>query len=52
MTRMMKATLLAIAGFFLAVALSFIWFVATWDPEREQSVTQRIPHAAPLPSSL
>ncbi len=34
----MKATLWAIALFFLAVAGSFIWFVATWDPEREKPV--------------
>lgn len=38
MTRAMKLTLLAIAAFFLAVALSFIWFVATWDPEKEKPV--------------
>ena len=38
MKRSMMFTLLAIAVFFLAVAGSFIWFVATWDREAEQPV--------------
>ncbi|MCO0637041.1 hypothetical protein M8745_13765 [Lutimaribacter sp. EGI FJ00014] len=36
----MKLTLAAIACFFLAVAGSFIWFVATWDRDAEQQVGQ------------
>ena len=43
MTRSMKLTLFAIAFFFLAVAGSFLWFVATWDPEREEPVTWAAP---------
>ncbi len=39
MTKMMKLTLFAIAFFFLAVAASFIWFVATWDPSQEETLT-------------
>tara|TARA_R110002126_G_scaffold16887_1_gene66857 strand:- start:450 stop:659 length:210 start_codon:yes stop_codon:yes gene_type:complete len=46
MTRAMKITLFGIALFFLAVAGSFIWFVATWDPEVEESVT-----SLPAPAS-
>jgi hypothetical protein len=42
MTRAMKLTLFAIAAFFLAVAASFIWFVATWDPAREQPVVMHL----------
>jgi hypothetical protein len=38
MTRAMKFTLFAIALFFLLTAGSFLWFVATWDPEKEQPV--------------
>ena len=40
MTRSMKITLFGIAFFFLAVAGSFIWFVATWDPEKEEPVVR------------
>jgi hypothetical protein len=39
----MKLTLIAIAVFFLAVAGSFIWFVATWDPAQEDPAV----HIAP-----
>ncbi|MBS0123526.1 hypothetical protein [Thetidibacter halocola] len=45
MTRLMKITLLGIAGFFLAVVLSFLWFVLTWDPEAEKSLTHLWGHA-------
>lgn len=45
MTRSMKLTLFAIAFFFLAVAGSFLWFVATWDPEKEEPVTWAVPAA-------
>ncbi len=38
MTKTMKLTLFGIAFFFLAVAGSFIFFVATWDPEKEAPV--------------
>lgn len=40
MTRTMKLTLFGIAFFFLAVAGSFIWFVATWDPSQEEPVVR------------
>jgi hypothetical protein len=43
MNRTMKFTLIAIAVFFLAVVGTFLWFVATWDPAREQPVVQRMP---------
>lgn len=39
MTRPVKRTLLAIALFVLLAAGSFIWFVATWDPAREDPVS-------------
>ena len=45
MTRAMKATLLAIALFFLMTAGTFIWFVATWDPSKEEPVVFSVPHA-------
>jgi len=38
MTGAMKATLIAIAVVLLGMALSFIWFVATWDREAEQPI--------------
>ncbi|WP_439123832.1 hypothetical protein [Marivita sp.] len=34
----MKATLLAIAAVMIGMAMSFIWFVATWDKEAEQPI--------------
>ncbi len=40
MSRGMKLTLLAIALFFLLTAGSFLYFVATWDPEAEEPVVQ------------
>lgn len=43
MTRAMKFTLLAIALFFLATVGSFIWFVATWDPSKEEPIGQVFP---------
>ena len=33
-------TLLAILAFVALTLGSFIWFIVTWEPEREQSVTQ------------
>jgi len=33
-------TLLVILGFVTMVLGSFIWFIVTWDAEKEQSVTQ------------
>ena len=44
MHRAMKLTLIAIAVFFLAVAGSFIWFVATWDPAQENPAVRLTPH--------
>ncbi len=38
-------TLLAILAFVTLTLGSFIWFIVTWDPAKEQSVTQ-----APQPS--
>ncbi|WP_299787009.1 hypothetical protein [uncultured Marivita sp.] len=38
MTGAMKATLIAIAVVMIGMALSFIWFVATWDKEAEQPI--------------
>jgi len=35
----MKLTLILIAAFFLGVVLSFVWFVATWDPSMEDPVS-------------
>jgi hypothetical protein len=43
MNKATKLTLAAIAIFFLAVAGSFIWFVATWDKEAEQPVGRVTP---------
>ncbi|SMX31686.1 hypothetical protein [Maliponia aquimaris] len=43
MNRAMKLTLAAIALFFLLTAGTFIWFVATWDPEKEQPVVLHLP---------
>ncbi len=40
MTPSTKRTLLLIAVFFIAVVGSFVWFVITWDPEREKPVGQ------------
>ena len=40
MTRAMKRTLLAIAVFVAVMLGTFIWFVATWDPTREEPVSQ------------
>jgi hypothetical protein len=40
MTKSMKLTLFGIAFFFLVVAGSFIYFVATWDPEKEEPVVR------------
>ena len=38
-----KRTLLLI-GLFVALTLgSFIWFIATWDAEKEEPVTQNAP---------
>ena len=45
MTRAMKLTLAVIALFFLLTAGTFIWFVATWDPEREEPVVRNLPAA-------
>jgi len=42
-TRTMKVTLLGIALFFLLTVGSFLWFVATWDPEKEEQVVRGIP---------
>jgi hypothetical protein len=38
----MKGTLLLIFAFVAFMLGSFIWFVVTWDAEKEQPVTQRI----------
>jgi TRAP-type C4-dicarboxylate transport system permease small subunit len=35
----MRRTLLMIAVFVALIVGSFIWFIATWDPTREQPVT-------------
>jgi len=40
MTRAMKRTLLAIAVFVAMMVGTFIWFVASWDPTREEPVSQ------------
>ena len=40
MTRGTKRTLLAIAVFVAAMVATFIWFVATWDPSREEPVSR------------
>ncbi|WP_425040745.1 hypothetical protein [Primorskyibacter sp. S187A] len=34
-------TLLLIAAFVVAMVASFVWFVATWDPSKEEPVTMR-----------
>jgi hypothetical protein len=39
MNRAMKATLVAIAAVMIGMAVSFIWFVATWDKEAEQPIS-------------
>lgn len=36
----MQRTLLAILAFVALTLGSFIWFIATWDPAREEPVTQ------------
>jgi len=38
MTLSMKITLWGIALFFMLTAGTFIWFVATWDPEKEEPI--------------
>jgi len=38
----MKRTLLLILAFVAFMIGSFIWFVATWDPSKEEAVTQII----------
>lgn len=38
MNAAMKATLIAIAVVLIGMALSFIWFVATWDKEAEPAL--------------
>ena len=37
-------TLLVIAAFVVVTFASFIWFIATWDPTREEPVVR-----APMP---
>lgn len=46
MSRMMKTTLFGIALFFLLIVGSFVWFVATWDPAKEQPVVRISPSSA------
>ena len=41
----MQRTLLMIAVFVALIVGSFIWFIATWDPAREQPVTGITPPA-------
>ncbi|MEM1303214.1 MAG: hypothetical protein AAGH17_11550 [Pseudomonadota bacterium] len=36
----MKRTLLIILAFVAFMVGSFIWFVVTWDPTKEESVTE------------
>ncbi|MGJ8603020.1 MAG: hypothetical protein ACSHXH_02765 [Marivita sp.] len=38
MTGAMKATLITIAVVLIGMALSFIWFVATWDKDAEPPI--------------
>ena len=38
-------TLLAILAFVTLTLGSFIWFIVTWDPTQERSVTQGPPQA-------
>ncbi|WGW04438.1 hypothetical protein [Tropicibacter oceani] len=45
MSRATKLTLIGIAVFFLAVVLSFVLFVVTWNPEATQSLTHLVPHS-------
>ena len=35
-----QLTLLAIFAFIALTLGSFIWFIVTWDPSKEESVTQ------------
>ena len=42
MNNAMKATLLLIAAVMIGMALSFIWFVSTWDKEAEEPVVHII----------
>ena len=39
-------TLLVIAAFVVVTLASFIWFIVTWDPAREEPVVR-----APLPET-
>lgn len=36
-----QRTLLIILVFVALIVGSFVWFIATWDPSREDPVTQR-----------
>ena len=38
----MKRTLVIILAFVAFMVGSFIWFVATWDPSKEDSITEFI----------
>ena len=37
-----KLTLLGVAAAIVVMVGSFIWFVATWDPSKEDSITDII----------
>ncbi|MFQ1701719.1 hypothetical protein ACJ5NV_14120 [Loktanella agnita] len=39
----MKKTLLLIALFLTLIIGSFIWFIATWEAEKEQPIGMRTP---------
>ncbi|MBE0412410.1 hypothetical protein [Yoonia sp.] len=38
-----QQVLMLIAGFVFLTFGSFIWFIATWDADAEQSISQRAP---------
>ncbi|MDA7427757.1 hypothetical protein PGB28_04745 [Primorskyibacter aestuariivivens] len=35
--------LVIIAVFLVLIIASFVWFVSTWDPAKEESITHRMP---------
>lgn len=44
----MTRTLILIFAFIAFMVGSFIWFVVTWDPSKEDSVTHLTPASQPL----
>ncbi len=46
MSGAVKATLIAIAVVLIGMALSFIWFVATWDSDAEEPIVKQTPPEA------